>query len=113
MLINLQQEIIKCWCLDVTVMNRSCISVYVLYCAVWFFVPPGCALLERVDDLSVLAQLTDESFLSTQTAAEDMRAGELDHFGQEGSQFAIDHLQGDGRKRHGQQQQRLWDQTLI
>lgn len=54
--------------------------------------PLGGVLLERVDDLSVVAQLTDEAFLSTQTAAEDVGAGKLDHLGQKRSQFPIDHL---------------------
>lgn len=54
--------------------------------------PLGGVLLEGVEDLSVVAQLTDESFLSTQTAAENVRAGKLDHLGQEGSHLPIDHL---------------------
>lgn len=54
--------------------------------------PLGGVLLEGVDDLSVVAELTDEAFLSTQTAAEHVGAGKLDHLRQEGSQFPIDHL---------------------
>lgn len=54
--------------------------------------PLGGALLEGVDDLSVLAELTNETFLSTQTAAENMGAGKLDYLGQKGSQFSINHL---------------------
>ncbi len=49
-----------------------------------------------------MAELADEAFLSTQTAAENMGAGELDHLGQEGSQFSINHLEGEeerGMKR--------------
>lgn len=60
-------------------------------------VPPGCVVLEGVDDLFVVAELADEAFLSTQTAAENVGAGELDDLGQEGSQFAIDHLEGEER----------------
>lgn len=66
---------------------------------IWWSVPLGCALLEGVDDLSVLAELTDEAFLSTQTAAENMGAGELDHLGEEGGQFPINHLDGTERRR--------------
>lgn len=65
---------------------------------IWWSVPLGCALLEGVDDLSVLAELTDEAFLSTQTAAENMGAGELDHLGEEGGQFPINHLEGEERR---------------
>lgn len=54
--------------------------------------PLGGALLEGIDDLSVVAELADEAFLSAQTAAENMGAGKLDHLGQEGSQFSINHL---------------------
>lgn len=54
--------------------------------------PPGGVLLEGIDDLPVLAEFTDEAFLSTQAAAENMRAGKLDHLGQERSQFSINHL---------------------
>lgn len=61
-------------------------------------VPLGGVLLEGVDDLSVVAELTDEAFLSTQTAAENVRAGKLDHLGQEGSQFSINHLVGEERR---------------
>lgn len=57
-------------------------------------VPLGGALLEGVEDLSVVAQLADEALLPAQTAAEDVRAGKLDHLGQEGSQFSVNHLQG-------------------
>lgn len=64
-------------------------------------VPLGGALLEGVDDLFVVAQLTDEAFLSTQTAAENVGAGKLDHLGQEGSQLSIDHLQGEEREGEG------------
>lgn len=60
-------------------------------------VPLGGALLEGVDDLSVVAELTDEAFLSTQAAAENMGAGKLDHLGQEGSQFPINDLEGEER----------------
>lgn len=52
----------------------------------------GGVLLKRVEHLSALAEFTDEAFLSTQAAAEDVCAGELYHFGQERSQFAVDHL---------------------
>lgn len=45
-----------------------------------------------------MAELADEAFLSTQTAAENMRAGKLDHLGQEGSQFSINHLEGEERR---------------
>lgn len=54
--------------------------------------PLGGVLLEGVDDLTVVAELTDEAFLSTQTAAENVGAGKLDHLGQEGSQFSINYL---------------------
>lgn len=54
--------------------------------------PPGGVLLERVDDLLVVAELTDEAFLSTQAAAEDVGAGELYYLGQKGSQLPINHL---------------------
>lgn len=60
----------------------------------WVCVPFGGILLEGVDDLTVVAEFTDEAFLSTQTAAKNMGAGKLDHFGQEGSQFSINHLGG-------------------
>lgn len=43
-----------------------------------------------------MAQLADESLLPAQAAAQDVRAGKLDHLGQEGGQFPIDHLQGRG-----------------
>lgn len=84
----------------------------------WGSVPLGGALLEGVDDLSIVAEFTDEAFLSTQTAAENVRAGKLDHLGQEGSQFSVNHLEGEGRwdrvrdkeeeqkKEHGHQQYR-------
>lgn len=62
--------------------------------AMWILLPSGGALLERVDDLSILTELTYEAFLSTQAAAENMGAGKLDHLGEEGSQFPINHLQG-------------------
>ena len=62
----------------------------------WGCVPLGGTLLEGVDDLSVLAELADEAFLSTQTAAEHVRAGKLDHLGQEGGQFSIDDLGEEG-----------------
>lgn len=61
----------------------------------WGCIPPGGILLEGVDDLPVLAELTDEAFLSTQAAAEDVWTGKLDHLGQEGSQFSINHLEND------------------
>lgn len=61
-------------------------------------VPLGGVLLEGVEHLSVVAELTDEAFLSTQAAAENMGAGKLDHFGQEGGQFSINHLTGEERK---------------
>lgn len=54
--------------------------------------PLGGILLERVEDLAVVAELTDEAFLSTQTAAVHVGTGKLDHFGEEGSQFPIYHL---------------------
>lgn len=44
-----------------------------------------------------MAELADDAFLSTQTAAENMGAGKLDHLGQEGSQFSINHLEGEER----------------
>ena len=68
---------------------------------IWLSVPPGGVLLEGVDDLSVLAELADEAFLSTQTAAENMGAGKLDHLRQEGSQFPINHLPGEERGGKG------------
>lgn len=61
---------------------------------------PG-TLLEGVDDLSILAELADETFLSTQTAAENMGAGKLDHLGQEGSQLSIYHLEGEEGRKEG------------
>ncbi len=64
---------------------------------VWGSVPLGGVFLEGVDDLSILAELTDEAFLSTQAAAEDVGAGKLDHLGQEGSQFPINHLEDEER----------------
>lgn len=63
----------------------------------WEWVPFDGALLEGVDDLPVVAELTDEAFLSTQAAAENVGAGKLDYLGQVGSQFPINHLQGGGR----------------
>lgn len=65
---------------------------------IWGSVPLGGVLLEGVEDLSVLAELADEALLSTQTAAKNMGAGKLDHFGQEGGQFSINHLAGKERK---------------
>lgn len=47
-------------------------------------IPFSGILLERVDDLSILAEFADKSFLSTQTAAENMGAGKFDYFRQEG-----------------------------
>lgn len=43
-----------------------------------------------------MAELTDEAFLPTQAAAENVGAGKLDYLGQVGSQFPINHLQGAG-----------------
>lgn len=63
----------------------------------WGRVPFDGALLEGVDDLPVVAELTDEAFLSTKAAAENVGAGKLDYLGQVGSQFPINHLQGGGR----------------
>lgn len=60
------------------------------------WVPFDGALLEGVDDLIVVAELTDEAFLSTQAAAKNVGAGKLDYLGQVGSQFPINHLQGAG-----------------
>lgn len=54
--------------------------------------PLGGTLLKGVDDLSIVAELTDETFLSAQTAAENVGAGKFDHLGQEGSQFSINDL---------------------
>lgn len=62
----------------------------------WGRVPFDGALLEGVDDLPVVAELTDEAFLSTKAAAENVGAGKLDYLGQVGSQFPINHLQGGG-----------------
>lgn len=50
--------------------------------------PSGGILLEGIDDLTVLAKLTDEALLPAQTAAVDMRAGKLDHLREEGSTLA-------------------------
>lgn len=44
-----------------------------------------------------MAELTDEAFLPTQAAAENVGASKLDYLGQVGSQFPINHLQGAGR----------------
>lgn len=60
-------------------------------------VPLGGALLEGVDDLSVVAELADEAFLTAQTAAENMWASEFDHLGQEGRKFSINHLESKER----------------
>lgn len=98
MFINQQQEINK------SDNQASCLSVCKLniyWCISTVFmtvVPLGGMLLEGVEHLSVVAELTDEAFLSTQTAAENMGAGKLDHFGQEGGQFSINHLAGEERK---------------
>lgn len=62
----------------------------------WGRVPFDGALLEGVDDLAIVAELTDEAFLSTEAAAENVGAGKLDYLGQVGSQFPINHLQGGG-----------------
>lgn len=70
---------------------------------IWGSVPLGGILLEGVDDLSVVAELTDEAFLSTQTAAENVGAGKLDHLGQEGSQFSINHLEGEEKRKNRRQ----------
>lgn len=43
--------------------------------------------------MAVVAELADEALLPTQAAAEDVRAGKLDHLGQEGGQFPVNHLQ--------------------
>lgn len=56
--------------------------------------------MERVEDLAVVAKLTDEALLSTQTAAVHMGTGKLDHFGEEGSQFPIYYLYRTWRKGH-------------
>lgn len=48
--------------------------------------------MERVEDLAVVAELTDKALLSTQTAAIHVGTGKLDHFGEEGSQFPIYYL---------------------
>lgn len=44
-----------------------------------------------------MAELADEALLPTQAAAEDVRAGKLDHLGQEGGQLPVNHLQ-EGRR---------------
>lgn len=64
-------------------------------------VPFGGVLLKGVKDLSVLAELTDEALLSTQAAAEHVRAGELDHFGQKGRQFTVNHLEEEEENNTG------------
>ena len=46
-------------------------------------VPLCGALLERVDDLAVLAELTDKALLLAKAAVEHVGAGELDDLGQE------------------------------
>lgn len=63
----------------------------------WESVPFDGALLEGVEDLPVVAELTEEALLPTQAAAENVGAGKLDYLGQVGSQFPINHLQGAGR----------------
>lgn len=60
----------------------------------WLHVSPsGGILLKGIDDLAILAKLTDEALLPAQTTAVDMRAGKLDHLGEEGSKFSIYDLQ--------------------
>lgn len=49
--------------------------------------------------MAVVAELADEALLPTQAAAEDVRAGKLDHLGQEGGQFPVNHLQ-ESRRLH-------------
>lgn len=66
----------------------------------WWVVPLGGVLLEWVDDLSVLAELADEAFLSTQTAAENVGTGELDDLGQEGSKFPVNHLEREEKEEY-------------
>lgn len=60
----------------------------------WLHVSPsGGILLKGIDDLAILAKLTDEALLPAQTTAVDMRAGKLDHLGEEGSKLSIYDLQ--------------------
>lgn len=54
--------------------------------------PLGGALLEGVDDLAIVAELADEALLAAQAAAVHVRAGKLNHLGEEGGQLPIDHL---------------------
>lgn len=93
------------------------VNIQIYRKVIWGSVPLGGALLEGVDDLPVVAELTDEAFLSTQTAAENMGAGKLDHLGQEGSQFSINHLEGGGewgwgtKSKRGRTEERAWSKT--
>lgn len=70
-------------------------------------VPLGGVLLEGVDDLSILAQLTDEALLSTQTAAENVGTSKLDHLRQKRSQFPINHLEDMKNREHNMINSRL------
>lgn len=73
--------------------------------------PLGGILLERVEDLAVVAELTDEAFLSTQTAAVHVGTGKLDHFGEEGSQLPIYYLYRGWRKGQKKNEWRSMEQT--
>lgn len=80
----------------------------------WGRVPASGILLEGVQDLPVLTELTDETFLSTQTAAENVGAGKLDHLGQEGSQFPVNHLGDEGEEEErGMKIILIWRHVFI
>lgn len=54
--------------------------------------PFGGILLEGVDDLASVAELTDKALLSAQTTTVHMRAGKLDYLREKGSKLSINDL---------------------
>lgn len=54
---------------------------------------PACRnVLKGVKDFSIVANLTDETFLTTKAAAVHVRGGKLDYLSQERSQFSFNNL---------------------
>lgn len=54
---------------------------------------PACRnVLKGVKDFSIVANLTDETLLTTQAAAVHVRGGKLDHLPQERSQLSFNNL---------------------